>query len=424
MNRMFVGALAIIVLWSSILRPSSQLVLGQTSLATLVADARYDQGVREYQQRLIAHPRDDQARFALAVLLYFRTNERVGQAFYRHGGDSVTLSRLLNLDLLEIPQNAKPESIDYVKFREYLQSTRTSLEEIIRTTGEISSKELRLPIDMSRIGLDFNQNGQVEENERYSTQGVIALRLKQERAADRDAVLGYLDRIDLLQIRSSCCLTLAAINCALAYDFESMWILVAHRGFAGAARSHDFVNEEVEERIKTNGSQLTARLFGDLTIALHQMRFKLIDGTLLTQAHEQLLLATNAQQERWQLLQSWSAAEENQTLGPATLASSYLTHRFFPSEFTEERRMAMEQMEQILRGRMLLRFWRGKNEERGVNVRRFFLEPPSEFDFIMIAHGAALTPYLELGDCSEHDIWQIAKEVARGFAFIDPLRTR
>lgn len=401
---------------------------GQTSLATLATDARYDQGVREYQQRLIAHPRDDQARFSLAVLLYFRTTERIGQAFYRHGGDSSISRRLLNVELLDIPRNPKPEPIDYTKLREYLSLAKISFEEIIRTTGEITSKDVTVKIDMEQISLDFNQNGQIEQHERYATQQVILRQFDEDTGEEEDERpmnLGQLDRIDLLQIRSTCCTSLAAIDCALAYNFELMWQSVAPRGFSGASPSYDFVNEELNQSKNDRGHHvIDSGAVSDLIVAFHQMRFQLMDRRLMKEAHEQLLLANQAQQERWKLLEDWSSNEENQALSHRIVAARHLTFRYFPLEFTRERMNGLEQLDQILRGRLLLRFWRGTNEERGVNVRRFFLEPPSELDFIMVTHGGAMAPYIEMGDCSEQDALSMILEAARGFAFIDPFRMR
>ncbi len=56
----------------------------------------------------------------------------------------------------------------------------------------------------------------------------------------------------------------------------------------------------------------------------------------------------------------------------------------------------LDEAEQVLKGKKLIPFWRGKAGERGVNLRRVFTEPRT-FDAIEWVQGTAATPYLEKG---------------------------
>jgi hypothetical protein len=56
----------------------------------------------------------------------------------------------------------------------------------------------------------------------------------------------------------------------------------------------------------------------------------------------------------------------------------------------------LDEAEQILKGKKLIPFWRGKDAERGVNLRRVFTEPRT-FDVIEWVQGTAAQPYLEKG---------------------------
>ena len=56
----------------------------------------------------------------------------------------------------------------------------------------------------------------------------------------------------------------------------------------------------------------------------------------------------------------------------------------------------LDEAEQVLQGKKLIPFWRGKAGERGVNLRRVFTEPRT-FDPIEWVQGTAAVPYLEKG---------------------------
>jgi hypothetical protein len=56
----------------------------------------------------------------------------------------------------------------------------------------------------------------------------------------------------------------------------------------------------------------------------------------------------------------------------------------------------LDEAEQVLKGKKLIPFWRGKAGERGVNLRRAFIESRT-FDPIEWVQGTAATPYLEKG---------------------------
>jgi hypothetical protein len=51
----------------------------------------------------------------------------------------------------------------------------------------------------------------------------------------------------------------------------------------------------------------------------------------------------------------------------------------------------------VLQGKQLLPFWRGAQTDRGVNLRRVFINPPRELDLVLWVQGTAAAPYLEHG---------------------------
>ena len=70
---------------------------------------------------------------------------------------------------------------------------------------------------------------------------------------------------------------------------------------------------------------------------------------------------------------------------------------FTEGDYTRVGRLALDEFEQILKGKKLLPYWRGKKTtDRGINLRRVFTEPRT-FDPILWVQGTAATPYLEKG---------------------------
>ncbi|MBX9693364.1 MAG: hypothetical protein K2Z81_13335, partial [Cyanobacteria bacterium] len=77
-------------------------------------------------------------------------------------------------------------------------------------------------------------------------------------------------------------------------------------------------------------------------------------------------------------------------------------------------RELMHQIDQVLAGKLLVPFWRG-DDDRGVNVRRVFLEP-SALDLVLWVQGPAAAPYLESGEKTNFDTWQgIRRDFGRQF---------
>ena len=79
----------------------------------------------------------------------------------------------------------------------------------------------------------------------------------------------------------------------------------------------------------------------------------------------------------------------------------------------------LDEAEAILKGKLLIPFWR-RGEERGVNLRRVFTEPRM-FDLILWVQGTAAAPYLEKGPLTNAETWRRLQTIFQGqfigFAF-------
>jgi hypothetical protein len=76
----------------------------------------------------------------------------------------------------------------------------------------------------------------------------------------------------------------------------------------------------------------------------------------------------------------------------------------------------LDEAEQILKGKKLIPFWRGKAGERGVNLRRVFTEPRT-FDPIEWFQGTAAAPYLEKGPLTKLADSRMGDRLNKAFGF-------
>jgi hypothetical protein len=66
-------------------------------------------------------------------------------------------------------------------------------------------------------------------------------------------------------------------------------------------------------------------------------------------------------------------------------------------EMVDEWLDTLDEVEAVLKGKKLVPFWRGNKGERGVNLRKVFLEPPKRLELVRWVQGTAAAPYLEKG---------------------------
>jgi hypothetical protein len=72
----------------------------------------------------------------------------------------------------------------------------------------------------------------------------------------------------------------------------------------------------------------------------------------------------------------------------------------------------LDEADELLSGKRLAPFWRGK-EGRGVNLRRVFTEPRT-LDLVLWIQGTAATPYLEEGPLTKPAVWARLQQVFGG----------
>lgn len=83
---------------------------------------------------------------------------------------------------------------------------------------------------------------------------------------------------------------------------------------------------------------------------------------------------------------------------------------------TESWEKFLSEGEQILKGELLIPFWRGADKKRGIDLRKVFYEP-EKFDLVLWIHGSGATPFIKKGECSKPETWEEFQDVFRGNFF-------
>ena len=358
-------------------------------------------------QHLAKSPNDQQARFGLGALQFFRAVEHLGQSLYKFGprenfGAGIPILRL------PVPSNRDPQPVTYEDLRGVFQQLIDDLNRADATLAKVTSDDVRLPLRIMQFHLDFNGDGTAQNNE--SVLPIFRQYLGGARARDnedgdplKDLVIHF-DQADAVWLRGYCCLLRAMCETILAFDHTEFWEVSAHRLFDNPKMKHDFLKEETADQDFT-------RQIMDAIAAIHNLRFKLVEPQRLERAHQHMLQTIAHSREMWRLIQA-EMDDENEWI-PSPRQQAVASSIPITQEMNETWEVFLKEAELILTGEKLIPFWRGNNPKRGVNVKRFFLEP-QDIDVVLIVTGTGVVPYLEEGELTTEATWRRFNRVFRG----------
>jgi hypothetical protein len=374
-------------------------------------NGKLDQGKQKLVRHLDANPDDAQARFGLGVLHFVGAIDHLGKSWYRHG---LTDRGLNSIPFLRIPveSNPAPETIDYQKFRAVFQEVIDRLEAADQELAKIEDQSVKLPIQIFNVRLDFDNDGHVGEKENLSR---VIGRLLGARSA-KDTVVAF-DYADVQWLRGYTRLLRAICEFGLAYDQQELWDVTAHRLFAGADARYQF---QEEDRDGWDDENRQRGFFGDtneildLIAGIHNLRFKLKEPQRLKKVHGHLKAAVQHSRQMWKSIEA--EVDNDREWIPNTKQTSSVTQVRINPDMIKTWGTFLDEVSDILDGKKLLPFWRGTSKDRGINLKRFFLEP-RDFDIVLWVHGSAATPYLEKGQVTNEADWRDFQQVFNGQLF-------
>ncbi|MFT3986208.1 hypothetical protein [Aestuariivirga sp.] len=351
----------------------------------------------ELSQRLAVSPSDDQLRFALGATQFLRTVEQMAQSMYRYGlAPTRQVSRVMPFFRFPVPVNPHPEHLDYAKMQTIFSDALKGFETADATLSKMGKTEVTLPIAIGLVRLDLNGDGKADESETLWKVFDATLggnMIQPEQAAQ--FVIKF-DRGDASWLRGYANLLSAILDFQLAHDWHESFDVTFHMLFPNAGLPGAVVNE-YERPFQYSG--FDDGTFADLITFIHLAHWPVTEPERMKASLAHLETVVAMSRESWSFILSetdddaeWipSPRQKNGVLGIPVTQETVTAWMAFLNSF-----------DGMLQGKVLLPHWRF---EKGINLRRVFLEPQT-FDPILWAQGYAAIPYLETGPIASSSDW-------------------
>lgn len=353
-----------------------------------------------------AHPKDDQARFELGTVQLIRGFERLMQSLHRYGFRDQSKSLPFATPVMgwPVPANPSPMTIRYDTARGILQSWIHDLNEAQATLATVRDPNVRLPMRIGLVRMDFNGDGVARKDETFwrvlsaTSPGLNV----SERAASEFLIT--FDLADVHWLRGYCHLLAAISETILAYDWRELFEATGHLLFDRVETPHDYLRD----------AKPLYDFFGvdvmDIVSFVHLLRCPVREPARSKAALEHLQAVIRESRAMWQCIRA-ETDNDHEWIPNASQDAAIRQMRVSPTMIVGWARF-LDEADALLAGKKLIPFWRTK-DGRGVNLRRVFLEP-REFDLIQWMHGSAATPYLEKGELSSPEVWRELQRAFRG----------
>ncbi|QEG24244.1 hypothetical protein [Mariniblastus fucicola] len=409
----FCLAVALVGLCSSAKAQQTEVVVAETIIAPYLTTGKLADGEAKLRAALLKSPEDDQLLMELGFVQFFQSVEKMGQTLYRFGpGRSFAMGQIPFLRL-PVPDNPDPEPVSLDDVREMIQDFINDLEEVDKTLAKIDSDDVKLPLRVMQIKLDFDGDGVAGANENLgpALMQYLGGRRDPERVKDLMDKSIHFDRADVDWLRGYSCLLRSLGEIFLAYDQTEFWEVVSHRMFEKGETKFDFLTEEAD----VDGDDRDFYMeIADIIAAIHNIRFPVKEPERLKVAHQHLLNTIGHSRQMWKRINA--ETDDDQEWIPSPNQSNPFAAVRITRNMTDSWEKFLVEGEQILNGELLIPFWRGTNKKRGIDLHRVFHEP-EDFDLVLWIHGSGAVPFVKMGKCSEPETWAEFQRVFRGNFF-------
>ena len=352
-------------------------------------DGKLVEGAKALEGRLKEAPKDDQARFGLGVLQFLQTFEHLGGGLYKYGLRTEKSFLRPPAQVKEfLPQNHNPEKLTYAAVRQLVQTFVDDLARVEATLAEVKDAAVKLPLRVGLIKIDpFGQGKPISAA--FLFERIEGLPVTSEQA--KGFVIGF-DRGDVNWLRGYCHFLAALGELCLAVDGLRAFDCSAHLLFEKVETPHTFLLE-TRRAFDENPFENVASI-SDVISFFHQMLRLSIKEPARTKAALAHLEAGIVQaKEMWKFILAETDDDLEWIPNPKQMGVVGVK---VTQEMVDAWLETLDETDQVLKGKTLIPFWRGKVGERGVNLRRAITESQI-FDPIEWVQGTAATPYLEKG---------------------------
>jgi hypothetical protein len=386
MKQLISGLFALMVLVAPVLAQDTASIVARHMEAGTYAD-----GERELTSLAARSPQDPAARMGLGLVQFARAVEKLGQGLHRHGLQPPRQS-FIPILRLPVPENPRPEKLDYDKLRAVYLAFLADLAKAEATLAALPTGDVKLPIDLFKVRFDFNNDGRSGDDE--SLIGIMA-RIGGGPGAPAQIPAGQVwpvafDRSDATWLRGYCNVMSAFLEFVLAYDWRETYSATAHVFFKGAVDPANPAHAQGEPTAMLGRDSGTA---ADAVALLHLIRWPLAEPQRMANARTHLKQMVTLSRQNWREIMAETDDDREWLPGPHQ-KNSAITALQVTQERVDGWMAALDEFDAVLDGRKLLPHWR---YAKGIDFKLFF-EQPTTFDLVLWFTGHAAVPYLKDGD--------------------------
>jgi len=360
---------------------------------------------------------------------------------------------------LPVPENPNPDELTYEAFRNILKTFVVNLETAEATLAQITTETVDLPLDIGRIRLDLNGDGQAGEDEAlWRIFAVVSGAGQWLRTGAAPKLLTDFDRSDVPWLRAYCHLLMAIAEFPLAHDwqraFEATFHAIFHTRKSAAQRKFDSALSEARARLAEIGpvprppyrnrppgmsasdwaqsdeykeqlreyqrifrlrrpyeSRLQTASIADAIAFVHLMHWPVVERDRMASVLRHLEAVVSLGRENWKRILA-ETDNRNEWI-PNPTQTGVLPNMPVTQERIDGWHNFLDEFEAVLKETKLIPHWRF---DEGINMRRMFLEPGT-FDIVLLIHGSAALPYLEKGPVIDAATWNRITRVFGGDFF-------
>lgn len=355
------------------------------------------------EQMLETHENPDEVRTALGIVRFLRSGEVILQRTYRHGGFNLPVQASMITGMGGVGQNIgfnpEPEPIDYDGFRDSIAEWIEAVRAAEQTLAEVGDHELKVRVPAGLARMDLNADGVASEGEQLWRMLLVVQTRFRPTQSDADAWEIAFDRGDVAWLRGYCNLCMALGEMILAHDLRALFERVGHVIYAKNVTPYEYLKGPVHfSEFDFMGFDVT-----DGIALIHLISFDVVEPERMATARDHIAETLRLAHEMWR----WYDAEtddDREWIPSVSQRDTAIPNARITEEMHTVWLRALHEGEDLLAGRRLLRFWRGRGD-RGISVRRFF-EEPSRFDLVLWIQGSAAEPYLDEGEFTSEGLWR------------------
>ncbi len=358
-----------------------------------------------------AQPANQTAKFAFASTGFFQAVEKLGQDFHKYGLRSVWTDPSGGMSgvpflRLPVPQNLNPERASYEAIRTVLSEFNSRLQTV---DAELSGIELNdsidYPLDLKQVRLDFKGGGNQEGLEPLWLvfQRITAMRPPEGESPN---LIVNFDAADVVWLRGYTHLLSAITDFLLAHDWHKGFETALHNIFPRS--NPEFLRLLTKQR---NRADFELGGIADLVAFVHLANWPVVEPERMRSCLRHLETMVALSRKNWELI--LAETDDRNEWVPNPRQTPALGGLRVPEERVKAWQGFLDEFDALLQGKKLIPHYRF---DKGINLRRFFLEPTA-FDPILLIQGSAAVPYLENGEMTSPETWRQIMELFDGNFF-------